>query len=313
MDTCPNCGRPNFSPFKSDFYQIKLDEQEDIINFNEYTNNIFNINLYTKLHWNISEPKITCVNNNYSIERLNSFSLNEKNSTNKKIIDNVEFKINSNKARSKGNLGRKTKRKNTSTLEEDNTINDNMSKKVHNGFSDDNMRKKSKNLIQKYILEFINDKIKIKYNNDIGYGNSEKNLKFLSQKEKKKSKLDLERQFMNKKLNDIFSQDISERFRNYNFDHNKNIIASLINEKDEDKKTYFNNLFNLTFSDCLNYFIGKIDKEELKGFKTLESEKQNLLQKYGKEGGDYLADYIKNYENRLNKRNKKSGKKSEEK
>ena len=59
--------------------------------------------------------------------------------------------------------------------------------------------KKCKNLILKCLLEFINDKIKVEYNNNIGHGESEKSLKILSQKYKKKATVDSDRNFMNKK------------------------------------------------------------------------------------------------------------------
>ena len=68
---------------------------------------------------------------------------------------------------------------------------------------------------------------------------------------------------MNKTLKDIFSQDISERFCKYSLDHNKRVIESLISEKEEIKRNYFINLFNLTFRDCLMNLNGDKIFEEL--------------------------------------------------
>ena len=52
-------------------------------------------------------------------------------------------------------------------------------------------------------------------------------------------------------------------------DFNKNLIKSLKNEKDYDKRKYFQNLFNLTFLQCLNHFNEKEIHEELVGMKTM--------------------------------------------
>ena len=39
-------------------------------------------------------------------------------------------------------------------------------------------------------------------------------------------------------IGDIFSKEISPEYANYRFDHNRNIIKKLLNEKDEKKKIY---------------------------------------------------------------------------
>ena len=89
----------------------------------------------------------------------------------------------------------------------------------------------------------------------------------MNQKYKKKATVDSDRNFMNKKLGEIFSHDISERFCKYSLDHNKLVIESLINEEDEMKRNYFTKLFNLTFRDCLMHLSGDKNFEELEGFK----------------------------------------------
>ena len=76
-------------------------------------------------------------------------------------------------------------------------------------------------------MEFINNKIKNIYNNNIGHGNSEKRLLCL-------------------KAHSLYSKD-----------HNKKIIESLINDEDEKRINYFTNLFGLKFEDCLKNFKGE--------------------------------------------------------
>ena len=177
------------------------------------------------------------------------------------------------------------------------------------------MKKKCKNIVLKCILEFINNKIKKLYNNDIGHGNYEKNLKTLGEKSKMTTTADSYSDFMKKKLKDIFSEKISTKYSNFSPEHNKMIIESLIKEKDDSKKSYFGELFNLTFEQCLKNFRGDTDLEVLKGFKNLDFVKEELVKKSeenGEEYSKYFAYYIKNYEKLINKKTKKLGKNSNE-
>lgn len=114
--------------------------------------------------------------------------------------------------------------------------NDNNAKhKIHTKFSDDNLTKKSKNIILKYALKFINEKIDEKYQGDIGQGKFKKELKIISQKNKVKSTVNIDKSFFDKNLKDIFSENISARFNNFPKTFNKTLIESLLNEEDEEK------------------------------------------------------------------------------
>ena len=306
---CPYCGRPNiFSSLNWNSYQIMVDLEEDIINknFNENINNTINFDFDFKFRPNTSETKITSVNTTYSIDKFDFFVTKGKKSTNIFKNDKIELINNYKKVKGPKKLGRKIKRNNEFTLEDGNSIKDNNNnKKVHDKFSDDNMRKKCKNVIRNNLLEFINNKINIVYNNDIGHGLSGKKLKILKQKTKSESTVSSDREFMNKKLKEIFSQDISSRFCNYSLNHNEKVINSLINEKDEVKRDYFDKLFNLTFMDCLTFFRGDKYFEELEGLKNLESVKQDLMIENGEEYANHFVYYIKNYEDIINKKSKK--------
>ena len=296
---CPLCGRPDISsPLKN---HISLDEEEFTnINLSENFNSIWSIFNDPKYQYTTSENNNINSNTIYSIDNFKFSIINAKNETNAKKEIHECFK----KAEVKKRFGRKTKRSAESTTGEDNSNHYNPKEKVHDRFSDDNMRKKCKNLILKYLLEFINDKIRIEYNNNIGHGNSEKNLKTLNQKFKKKATISSDREFINKTLEDIFSQNISDRFRIYSLDHNKLIIKSLINEEDEIKRNYFTKLFNLTFRDCLINLRGDTYLEELEGFVNLAAIKDYLLKKYDKGYAEYFIYYIANFEKMLNKRDK---------
>ena len=189
--------------------------------------------------------------------------------------------------------GRKAKR-NNSTIADKNGKN--KVKDVHDRYSDDNIRKKCKNMILKYALEFLNQKIKEIYKGDIGKGKFKKKLKILNQEKKVKLSLNNEKLFLEKTLGEIFSENISARFSNYPSNHNKLLIESLLKEKDDEKRKYFIKLFNLTFLECLNYFRGgESYKSELDGFKKFSSIKETLIVKDGKEYVDLLIYYLNNY------------------
>ena len=320
---CPCCGRPKISlPLVDDNnnYQLKFDSEEDYdINFNDNNNNnFFNISNDPNYKCNEIEQKNIISNNSFSIDTFNFAIIDEKNDLT--INSNQEkMKITSDEVQLPKKLGRKTKRKpviNPENNNDNNNDNNNINNSiVHDKFTDDNMKKKCKNIVLKCILEFINNKIKKLYNNDIGHGNYEKNLKTLGEKSKMTTTADSYSDFMKKKLKDIFSEKISTKYSNFSPEHNKMIIKSLIEEKDDSKKLYFGKLFNLTFEECLKNFRGDTDLEELKGFKNLDFVKEELVKKSeenGEEYSKYFAYYIKNYEKLINKKTKKLGKNSNE-
>ena len=321
---CPCCGRPKISlPSVDDNnnYQLKFDSEEDYdINFNDNNNNnFFNISNDPNYKCNEIEQKNIISNNSFSIYTFNFAIIDEKNDLT--INSNQEkMKITSDEVQLPKKLGRKTKRKpviNPENNNDNNNDNNNINNSiVHDKFTDDNMKKKCKNIVLKCILEFINNKIKKLYNNDIGHGNYEKNLKTLGEKSKMTTTADSYSDFMKKKLKDIFSEKISTKYSNFSPEHNKMIIKSLIEEKDDSKKLYFGKLFNLTFEDCLKNFRGDTDLEELKGFKNLDDFVKEELVKKSEENGEeyskYFAYYIKNYEKLINKKTKKLGKNSNE-
>jgi len=284
---------------------------EDDINEKQSKDENYIINLDTELKTSIKEDrniKSNIINNEFKINNFNFFIYN---------CHQAEHSNNNNEAKNKNNekfniklsakRGRKKKRDIT------NVNGDNMEKekKAHNKYSDDNMRKKCKNIILKYAIIFINSKIKEIYKGDIGNGSLKKQLKILKQNNKIKSTVEIDKIFLEKLLKDILSEDISNRFNNLSSDHNKIMIESLINDKDEEKNKYFNSLFNLTFLNCLNFFNGKVFIKELDGFMTFESIKDSILKKQGKAYVELLEYYLNNFKEIINK--KKARKKNKEK
>ena len=134
----------------------------------------------------------------------------------------------------------------------------------------------------------------------------------------KKKKIDEERSFMNKTLGEIFSSEVSRKYTtNRDKDNfNKKIIDDIIKSNKELKD--LKDIFNITFIDCLNHFMGHKKLELLSGMKefkdimvlrengglkpknnkladTVEdiTEKNNLL--HYSENYEFLLDKKKNY------------------
>ena len=182
-------------------------------------------------------------------------------------------------------------------------------KNEHNKFSDDNIRRKVKHLVLKHLMDYINKQIKILYNGNIGNGVFKKELQTLNQSQKSDATINFNKEFIERKINEIFSENISGRFTNFPLDHNKILIQKLLMEEDEKKRKYFNELFDLNFKQCLGHFRGNLDIKILNGMKCFNDIKDSILKKYtldGKEYIDSLEYYLNNFEEIIN--NKKARK-----
>ena len=263
---------------------------EGDLNASKIVEENLNDNLDTNLELSTKENRVIKINNvynTYKIENYNFF-IQGVQIFNKKDKNNKEIK----------KRGRKRKRN-------DNESDNNKTLKTHTKFTDDNLTKKSKNIILKYALKFINEKIEEIYQGDIGEGKFKKELKIISQKNKVKSTVNIDKSFLDKNLKDIFFENISGRFNNFPKTYNKTLIESLLNEEDEEKKSYFIELFNITFSDCLDYFMdNKNNNKKLEGFVKFSSIKESLIQQEGKNYIDAFIYFLKNFKDIIN--NKKS-------
>ena len=163
----------------------------------------------------------------------------------------------------------------------------------HTKYSDDNLRRKCKHLVLKYTMDFINEKISSVYDG-VNKGILTKKLLTINQKQTSNATVSFNKKFLYKKIKDIFSEDISSRYTNFLRQHNKNLINSLINEKDEQKRNYFLDLFNLRFIDCLEHFRGTADFFCLVGLTTFEEIKDQFND--DKDYLEALTKYIYSYE-----------------
>ena len=156
--------------------------------------------------------------------------------------------------------------------------------------TNDNMIRKCKHLVINNCIEFLNFQIKKIYHNNIGEGILIKKILDINQIQKSDNKLESTKLFLNKKLSEIFSVDISSKYTSFLPDHNKILISRLLNEEDIEKREKFQKIFNLTFADCMQLFLGNNNKYiEFEGFPVLDEIKDEL-----NEDNEYL-EKIKNF------------------
>ena len=280
---------------------INLVEDSQNFTFGNNKSQDNNIQIHNLLYGLSTKPTMNNKNNKDEMNQIKTDEIyfNQNKEENKENKGNQETKVNQKNKENKEKklLGRKKR--------EDSGSGD------HNKFSDDNLRRKVKHLVIDSAFKFINEKIKKIYNGNIGHGIYVKKLFIINQKQITEASIQFNKDFLNKTLGDIFSEDISQRYTSYNPHHNQTLIKALINEKDEDKKTYFKKLFNITFKDCLKHFRGSQKVEELEGMKGFN----DIKPKY-KDDIDYLScleSNIMNYEEKINnKKTRKSKKKQKD-
>jgi len=96
--------------------------------------------------------------------------------------------------------------------------------------------------------------------------------------------------FFQKTIQDIFSEDITQRNKNCSNDHNKQLIEKLLNDSDEEKRGFYNRLFNLKLIDCLQHFRNYACFCLLLGMETFDDIKEGLIKE--SEDEDYIKDLI---------------------
>ena len=194
-------------------------------------------------------------------------------------------------------------------IDEDNQemLNKKRKTKTAGKFRGDNLQRKCKHLVIESAIEFINKKISNAYKGDIGSGLVRKELLKLKQDQKKDSHVDFNKKFIHMSLKDILSQNLTPKIKYYPKEHNKNLINELINEKRE----IFENIFNISFIECLEHFVGIKSLEQLNGLKLFSDLKEEIIKK---EDGNYyyknLEIFLKNYEAIINNAKPRKSKKN---
>ena len=283
-----------------------IDDYKDF-DFYEENNFFEEEKINNSIHENINKSN----NNNQELnERTTKFNSNDnkdnffgdlkKEENEEDIFNTKKIENKQNKEKEKKKCGRKKK-------------NDGNNKIEHNKFSDDNLRRKIKHLVLKYIFILINNIISVIFEGNIGKGIFKKELRTINYSQKANVSIAFERNFLTKKLKDIFSENITGRICNYPKDYNRKLIYKLTNDNDESKRNYFINLFNLDFFQCLKHFRGEIKVDILEGLTCFNDIKDEIKNKYDKDGEEYyetLEYYLNNYEEIINKKRPRKSRKN---
>jgi len=174
----------------------------------------------------------------------------------------------------------------------------------HNKYSDDNIRRKCKHILINELFKFINNQIAIR-------DPFSKRILVLNQRQISNATILFNKSFLQKTLQNIFSEKISSRYNSAPEDHNKKVIFNLMNTGNEEKKNYFTKLFSLTFIECLKHFRKSEEIKELRGLALLTDIIDDIKKK-NNEDDNYvkvLYKYFNNYENIISMKNpRNSGK-----
>ena len=280
--------------FEPQYYSDDSYQNNELNKIPSYNN--ISINLNSNFFPNDINESILDDGNSISNFQFNPSYLNIFNHPN---INEIERPTNESTLNNKGlkfvtkKLGRKRKSDNA--------------KSIHNKYSDDILRRKVKCILLKDMMIFINEKIYEMYDGNIGHNIYRKELLTINGDQNSNATIKFNQNFLNKTLGDIFSVNISSKYTDYEPNHNKRLIEYLKNKEDETKRLYFNKLFNLTFLQCLNHYIGKESIEELNGLICF-NEKKNTIDE-DEEYIEALSQQFNTYEERIMKKKEREKRK----
>ena len=255
---------PNFNMINSSqksYNNYPLFIFPNIADFNYYINNIITTQNQKINEIEKEESTMPIEKNTFFINQLNKEDKNEQKEKLKNGNDSIDNKI-----ENKEMLNKKRKANN---------------KNEHQSqFASDNIIKKIRIMILNAIIKFINEKLKIFFNNDIGKGICIKQLLPINKTILSHSSVEYDKEFINKKLKEILSS-ISNKYTNALNTKNKDLIQDLINL--EDKGKYFQELFDLSFLDCLKHISGTKYSDLLNDLPNIDNiliqDKKNINEK----------------------------------
>jgi len=224
-------------------------------------------------------PKISINNDFYLDSFKNDYNLDSeyglKSNINSPSITSI-LKLDSNNS-SNYNINQKNKNQISAMLSKDTNATKNIVqiKKIKKPKQRDNSKNSTFNLLRRVkkllfdsIMKFDNIIISKLYK-DIGNGIYVKKLFKTNHSQTKHTGTLYNKALLNKTQGEIFSEELTTRFTNFPLDHNKKLINMLLNEKDEEKRKVFNNLFNRTLLECIDHLIGKKTIKELEGLEEI--------------------------------------------
>ena len=168
--------------------------------------------------------------------------------------------------------------------------------KVHNRFSNDNVKRKLKALFHKYIINLLNYLIQKRFKNN------KMKFVYLNSKITKDIGIEFNRSLLNQKIKDIIVN-VSKKYNDK--EHNKKCIKYIESQNDNEEII---KILNMTYKDLYEqYYLNSNENNSLNN--SFDEHKKKLMNLYGKE---YLKIFNENAENMieffLNGKNRKSRK-----
>lgn len=176
-------------------------------------------------------------------------------------------------------------------------------RKPHTKESNDNLRRKIKYFIIKELRIFINKKITSYYNNNKMNIKKEGILYINEKTQIYKTPKDFNIILLNKTIGEIFSDNISRRYKKIKITHNKDLINTLNNNTNGYN---FKEIFDLKFIDCLEHFRGTKKNQILEGMTTFEQIKHKHKDKPDYSYYLILNNHLMSFEKLLNSNKKEN-------
>ena len=273
---------------------------DDSLNsFNIFDNNIPNFKITETIHEELN--KKDDMNNMNYINENSEQNFKEYSDMNNTHIKNKIFNITKKQKKVKKKVISKSNKKINISIRKKRKINISINKI----FIPDKYIKKIRIKLLNSIVDFINKKIKIFFNN-IGRSICIKQLLPINKTILYHSSVEYDKEFLNKKLKEIFSQ-INNKYTNYLSNKNEETIEYLINL--EDKGKYFQELFDLSFLDCLKHIRGTKNIELLNDLPNADNILINERKSLSKFELDNFKKFIMNYEQYIRSKKKRNRKK----
>ena len=175
-----------------------------------------------------------------------------------------------------------------------------------NEYNPDKILRKIRTMSLRTVIIFINEMIKIIYNNDIRKSILIRQFLEINKKELSHSSVEFDKKFLYKELKEILSENISEKYSNFPPDKNKRLVEELITS--ENGGPYFQKLFELTFLDCLEHIRGTKKFSELMGLMDKDAMLNYEEFKIDKDQIQTYEDYIYEYENIIKRKKSRNSK-----
>ena len=315
-------------------YSEIFDKQEDIKSYSSYKrffldesfSNCFESNLSGDFKKKDNNEILLPFPQFYSIDEIKQNFLPSNLSENIKDLLNQEKKIKRIEKEMKNKLTHKKRRKEGSgkikfenykyelenikeekKLGRKKNIEQNYSKNLHSIDSADNIIMKIKRIFFNYCLIFLNTTLRLFLNKEklVYYskkGMSNNILKKITYINYIQTKRELE--LLSKPLKEIFSKDISAKYKKISRDHNKKIIEEILVSEIHNKNIVY--AFNMTFKEWIDIFTRKkelnfdvVNKEEINSqFVYIDKVIDDMYRIYGdnKKYFSFFILYIYNYE-----------------